>query len=47
MLITAPIMQPLDWSLLFEIKDDVSDYTIRELPGQRKDKNPYMVYVLH
>ena len=43
-LITAPIIQPPDWSLLFEIMCDASDYAVTEVLGQRRDKKPYVIY---
>ena len=33
-LITAPIIQPLDWSLPFEIMYDASDYAVGAVLGQ-------------
>ena len=44
MLTSAPIMQAPDWSLPFEIMCDASDYAIRAVLGQRKDKKPYVIY---
>ena len=38
MLTTAPIMQPPNWTLPFEIMCDASDYAIGAILGQRKDK---------
>ncbi|GKD55095.1 reverse transcriptase domain-containing protein [Tanacetum coccineum] len=35
----APIMIKPDWSLSFEIMCDASDYAIRAVLGQRKDKH--------
>uniref|UniRef100_A0A2N9GXZ8 Reverse transcriptase domain-containing protein n=1 Tax=Fagus sylvatica TaxID=28930 RepID=A0A2N9GXZ8_FAGSY len=43
-LTSAPIMQPPDWSLPFEIMCDASDYAIGAVLGQRKDKKPYVIY---
>jgi hypothetical protein len=37
-LISAPIIQPPDWSLPFEIMCDASDYVVGEVLGQTKDK---------
>ena len=37
-LISAPIIQPPDWSLSFEIMCDASDYAIGVVLGQTKDK---------
>jgi hypothetical protein len=36
-LISAPIMQPPDWNLQFEIMCDASDYAVRAVLGQRKE----------
>ena len=38
-LITAPIVQPPDWNLPFEIMCDASDYAVGAVLGQRVDKN--------
>ncbi|GKA25169.1 reverse transcriptase domain-containing protein [Tanacetum coccineum] len=38
-LIQAPIMIKPDWSLLFEIMCDASDYVVRAVLGQRIDKH--------
>uniref|UniRef100_A0A2N9I6A0 RNA-directed DNA polymerase n=1 Tax=Fagus sylvatica TaxID=28930 RepID=A0A2N9I6A0_FAGSY len=43
-LTSAPIMQPPDWSLPFEIMCDASDYAVGAVLGQRKDKKPYVIY---
>lgn len=43
-LITAPIMQPPDWSRLFDIMCDTSDYVIGGVLGQRKDKKLHAIY---
>ena len=37
-LITAPVIQPPDWNLPFEIMCDASDYAIGVVLGQRVDK---------
>jgi hypothetical protein len=37
-LISALIIQPPDWSLLFEIMCDASDYPVGAVLGQTKDK---------
>lgn len=44
MLTSAPIMQPPNWSLPFEIMCDASDYAIGAVLGQRKDKKPCVIY---
>ena len=37
-MITAPIVQPPDWNLPFEIMYDASDYAVGTILGQRVDK---------
>ena len=37
-LISAPIIQPPDWNLPFEIMCDASDYVVGVVLGQRVDK---------
>ena len=37
-MISAPIVQPPDWNLPFEIMCDASDYAIGSILGQRVDK---------
>ncbi|KAM1908066.1 hypothetical protein ACFX14_027627 [Malus domestica] len=44
LLTTAPIIVPLDWSLPFELMCDASDYALRAILGQRKDKRPHVIY---
>ena len=44
MLTTAPIMQPPNWTLPFEIMCDASDYTIGVVLGQRNDKKSHVFY---
>ena len=44
MLTSAPIMQPPDWSLPFEIMCDASDYAIGAVLEQMKDNKPYVIY---
>ena len=43
-LTSAPVIQPPDWSLPFEIMCDASDYAVGAVLGQRKDKKPYVIY---
>ena len=43
-LISSPIIQPLDWSLPFEIMCDVSDYAVGAVLGQRRDKKLHAIY---
>ena len=40
----APIIQPLDWSLPFEIICDASDFAIGAVLGQRINKYPVVIY---
>jgi hypothetical protein len=42
-LISAPIIQPLDWSLPFEIMRDASDYVVGAVLGQTKDKKYHAI----
>jgi len=42
-LVTAPIIQPPDWSLPFEMMCDASDYAVRAVLGQCKDKQHYAI----
>ena len=44
LLTSAPVIQPPDWSLPFEIMCDASDYAVGAVLGQRKDKKPYLIY---
>ena len=44
MLTTAPIMQPPNWTLPFEIMCDASDYVIGAILGQIKDKKSHVIY---
>jgi hypothetical protein len=43
-LITAPIIQPLDWSQPFEIMWDASDYAVGLVLGQRKEGKVHAIY---
>jgi hypothetical protein len=42
-LISAPIIQPPNWSLPFEIMCDASDYAIGAVLGQTKDKKHHAI----
>jgi len=42
-LISAPIIQPPDWSLTFEIMCDASDYVVGAVSGQTKDKKHHAI----
>ncbi|XP_038978855.1 uncharacterized protein LOC120109176, partial [Phoenix dactylifera] len=44
LLTSAPIMQPPDWSLPFEIMCDASEYAVGVVLGQRKERKPYVIY---
>ncbi|KAM1533487.1 hypothetical protein FF1_007356 [Malus domestica] len=44
MLTSAPIIMPPDWSLLFELMCDASDYAIGVILGQRRNKQPHIIY---
>ena len=43
-LISAPIIQPPDWNLPFEIMCDASDYAVGAVLGQRVDKKLNVIY---
>ncbi|XP_078148472.1 uncharacterized protein LOC144543896 [Carex rostrata] len=43
-LISAPILQPPNWSESFEIMCDASDYAVGAVLGQRIDKKPCAIY---
>ena len=45
-LISAPILQPPDWTLPFEIICDASDFAVGAVLGQRRDKQTYAIYYL-
>ncbi|CAN6687791.1 unnamed protein product [Malus baccata var. baccata] len=43
-LTSAPIITPPDWSLPFELMCDASDNAIGAVLGQRKNKQPHVIY---
>ncbi|XP_048623941.1 uncharacterized protein LOC125592655 [Brassica napus] len=43
-LVSAPVVQPPDWDLPFEIMTDASDFTVGAVLGQRKDKKLHVIY---
>jgi hypothetical protein len=43
-LVSAPIIQPPDWSQPFEIMCDASDYTVGTVLGQRKEGRVHAIY---
>ncbi|CAN6712689.1 unnamed protein product [Malus baccata var. baccata] len=43
-LTSAPIITPPDWSVPFELMCDASDYAIGAILGQRKNKQPHVIY---
>jgi RNase H-like domain found in reverse transcriptase len=43
-LMSAPILQPQDWRLPFEIMCDASDYAVRAVLGQRVKKKSRAIY---
>jgi hypothetical protein len=43
-LVSAPIIQPPDWSQPFEIMCDASDYAVGTILGQRKEGRVHAVY---
>ena len=43
-LTSAPIIQPPDWKVPFEIMCDASDYAIGAVLGQRVEKVPHVIY---
>lgn len=43
-LVSAPVVQPPDWNLPFELMCDASDFAVGAVLGQRKDKNLHVVY---
>jgi hypothetical protein len=42
-LISAPVKQPPDWHLPFEIMCDANDYVVRAVLRQSKDKKHYAI----
>jgi hypothetical protein len=42
-LISAPIIQPPDWNLPFEIMCDASDYVVGAVLGQTKDRKHHAI----
>jgi hypothetical protein len=43
-LVSAPIIQPPDWSQSFEIMCDASDYAVGAVLGQRKEGQVHIIY---
>ncbi|XP_019100932.1 PREDICTED: uncharacterized protein LOC104789643 [Camelina sativa] len=43
-LVSAPIVQPPDWDLPFEVMCDASDFAVGAMLGQRKDKKLHAIY---
>ena len=43
-LTSAPIIQPPDWKVPFEIMCNASDYAIGAVLGQRVEKVPHVIY---
>ncbi|CAN6695194.1 unnamed protein product [Malus baccata var. baccata] len=44
LLTTTPIITPPDWSIPFELMCDASDYALGVVLGQRKNKQPHVIY---
>ncbi|CAN6557506.1 unnamed protein product [Malus baccata var. baccata] len=44
MLTSALIIRPPNWSIPFELMRDASDYALGAVLGQRKDKQPHIIY---
>ena len=43
-MISAPIIQPPDWDLPFEVMCDASDFAVGAVLGQKKDKKFHAIY---
>jgi len=43
-LVSAPIIQPPDWDLPFQIMCDASDHAVGAVLGQKRDKKPVVIY---
>ena len=43
-LTTAPIIQPPDWSLPFELMCDASDFAVGAVLGQRNERKPHVLH---
>ncbi|CAN6560294.1 unnamed protein product [Malus baccata var. baccata] len=43
-LTTTPIITPPDWSIPFELMCDASDFALGAVLGQRKNKQPHVIY---
>lgn len=43
-LVTAPVVQPPDWDLPFEVMCDASDFAVGAVLGQRRDKKLHAIY---
>ena len=44
LLTSAPIMQPPNWSLPFELMCDASDYAVGAILGQKKEGKSFVIY---
>ncbi|CAN6695190.1 unnamed protein product [Malus baccata var. baccata] len=44
LLTTAPIITPPDWSIPFKLMCDALDYALGAVLGQRKNKQPHVIY---